>query len=57
MIPWTGLKIFAHESFNDDLGLAFTFYGKVKFAFLAFILQELMELGEECFAKVINTIQ
>ena len=45
-------KDFSPRIFNDDLGTPLHFYGKVKFAFLAFILQEFMELVEEFCAKV-----
>ena len=57
MISLSVLKTFAHEFFNDDLSWPWHFYGKVKFAFLAFILQEFMELVEEFCAKVNNTVK
>ena len=40
---------------NDDLALTLKFYGKVKLTFLAFILEEFVELVEECCATVNNT--
>ena len=51
------MNTFAQECFNDDdLRLTLTFYGKVKFAFLAFILNEFMELVEDFCANVKNII-
>ena len=40
--------MFAQECSNDDLGC----YGKVRFAFLAFIWEDFMELVEDFEAKV-----
>ena len=57
MISLTVLKTFAQKSFNDDLGLTLTFYGMVKFAFLAYILQEFIELVDEFCEKVNNTVK
>ena len=57
-IPWKVLKIFTQECFNDDLGLTLIFfYGKVKFAFWAFIWEEFMDFIEDFGAKVINVIK
>ena len=50
-------KDFCPKNFNDDLSWPWNFYGKVKFAFLAFILQEFMELVEEFCAKVNDTVK
>ena len=36
-ISRTVLKIFVQDTSNDDLGLTLTSYGKVKFAFFAFM--------------------
>ena len=56
MILWTVLKTFAQAFLTNDLSWPWHFYGKVKFAFLAFILQEFMELVEEFCAKVNDTV-
>ena len=44
--------MFAQICSNDDLGLTSTFYGKVKFAFRAFIWEEFMEIVEDFCAKI-----
>ena len=44
---WLVLKILAQHYFDDYLGLTITFYGKIKVAFLPFILQEFMALVED----------
>ena len=46
------LKFFAQEYSNDYLGLTLIFYGKVRFAFWAFIWEEFMDFVEDFGAKV-----
>ena len=48
------LKIFIQEYSNDDLGLTLSFYGKVKFAFWAFIWEEFMDFVD--FGTKSNTV-
>ena len=57
MISWTVLKTFAQEFLMMTQVILRHFYGKVKFAFLAFILQEFMEFVEEFCAKVNDTVK
>ena len=49
---WKILKSFTQECSNDDLKLTLIFYGKVKFAFLAFMWAEFMDFVEAFGAKV-----
>ena len=51
-ISWKVLKILAQNCSDDDTGLTFKFYGKIKFAFRAFTWKEFMELIEYLGAKV-----
>ena len=53
MILWTVLKTFAPKCFNDNLGSTLAIYGMVIFSFLAFILQEFMEVVEAFVKKLI----
>ena len=52
-ISWKILKVFAQKCSYVDLGLTLIFfYGKVIFAFQAFIWEELMELVEDLVANI-----
>ena len=51
------LDDFCLKCSNDDIGLTLTFYGKIKFAFQAFLRGEFMELGEYLGRKVKNAIK
>ena len=45
-------EAFSQKCSNDDIGLALTFNGKIKFAFRGFAWEEFMEHVEDVGAKV-----